>query len=126
MDTRALKALCAGFPGATSLLHRAPANVLSYKVGGRTFAYFKTSAPERWRFSVQVTPERFLELTAVPGIKPARFMARWRWVTIVDVRSVPQDYLRELVAWSYAAAVGKLSRRQQRLLQPQASPPGTA
>jgi predicted DNA-binding protein (MmcQ/YjbR family) len=116
MDTRRLKALCAGFPGATTLLHQAPVNVLSYKVGGRTFAYFKTSEPERWRFSIKVTPERFIELTDVPGIKPARFMGRWRWVTVVDVRSVPGDYLRELVDWSYRDAVARLSRKQQRLL----------
>jgi len=30
-------------------------------VGGKKFAYFKTSNPERWRFSVKVTPARFVE-----------------------------------------------------------------
>ena len=117
MDTPKLKVLCGRFPGATTLLHREPVNVLSYKVGGKTFAYFKTSEPERWRFSIKVTPERFIELTDVPGIKPARFMGRYRWVTIVDVRNVPEDYLRELVEWSYQTAVATLSRKRQRLLQ---------
>lgn len=116
MDTRQLKAFCGRFAGAQTLLHREPVNVLSYKAGGKTFAYFKTSEPERWRFSIKVTPERFIELTDVPGIKPARFMGRYRWVTIVDVRSVPEDYLRELVEWSYRAAVATLSRKRQRLL----------
>ncbi len=118
MDTRGLKAFCGRFPGAETRLHRDPVNVLSYQVGGRTFAYFKTSEPERWRFSVRVTPERFLELTDVPGIKPARYMGRWRWITIVDVRGVPEDYLRELVDWSYRDAFGRLSRKRQRQLQP--------
>jgi predicted DNA-binding protein (MmcQ/YjbR family) len=111
MDVDAVKAHCAALPGATSKLFEPPMNVLSYKVGGKTFAYFKTSEPERWRFSVRVTPERFLELTSVPGMKPARFMARYHWVTIVDVRSVPPDYLRELIAWSYEHALGGLSKR---------------
>jgi predicted DNA-binding protein (MmcQ/YjbR family) len=53
----------------------------------------------------------------VPGIRPARYMGRYRWVTIVDVRAVPEEYLRELVEWSYRAAVASLSKTRQRQLQ---------
>lgn len=113
MDTTQLKKFCATFPGAVQTLHGHPSNILTYAVGGKTYAYFKTSEPERWRFSIKVTPERFLELTGVPGIKPARWMGRFRWVTIVDVRGVPADYLRELVEWSYQEALGKLSRKRR-------------
>lgn len=45
----------------------------------KTFAYFKTSAPARYR-------------------------GRWHWVTIVKVEAFPAAYLRELVAWSYHRA----------------------
>jgi predicted DNA-binding protein (MmcQ/YjbR family) len=113
MDVDAVKAHCAGLPGATTTRFDDPINVLSCKVGRKTFAYFKTSEPERWRFSVRVTPERFLELTSVPGMKPARYMARYHWVTIVDVRTVPADYLCDLIAWSYAHALGGLSKRSR-------------
>ena len=110
MDTRRLKDLCSRFPGATSRLHGPPGNVLVYSVGGKTFAYFKASDPEKWRFSIRVTADRFVELTDVPGIKPARYMGRYHWVTIVDVRSVPAEYLGELVEWSYQKALGSLSK----------------
>jgi predicted DNA-binding protein (MmcQ/YjbR family) len=110
MDTTRLKALCSRFPGATSRLHGDPDNVLSYSVGGKTFAYFKTSNPEKWRFSIRVSANRFVELTDVPGIKPARYRGRYHWVTIVDVRSVPAGYLGELVEWSYRKALGSLSK----------------
>ncbi|QSX77755.1 MmcQ/YjbR family DNA-binding protein [Agrilutibacter solisilvae] len=113
MDTDGLKAWCAGFPGAQAKLLPAPSNVLLYQVLGKQFAYFKTSEPERWRFSVRVTPDRFLELTDVPGVKPARYMARFHWVTIVDVAAFDEDYLRELVAWSYRRAVDALPKGQQ-------------
>jgi predicted DNA-binding protein (MmcQ/YjbR family) len=113
MDVKGLKAHCSRFPGATSRVYGPPGNVLVYSVGGKQFAYFKLSDPEMWRFSIRVTPERFLELTDVPGIKPARYMARFHWVTIVDVRSVPERYLKELVGWSYHKALGSLSRAQQ-------------
>jgi predicted DNA-binding protein (MmcQ/YjbR family) len=46
-----------------------------------------------------------------------RYMGRYHWVTIVDVRSVPAEYLGELVEWSYQKALGSLSRtRRDRLL----------
>jgi len=113
MDTSALKRYCASFPAAEKTLHGEPSNILVYSVGGKTFAYFKTSEPERWRFSFRATPERFVELTDQPGIKPARWMGRWYWVTIVDVQRVPEGYLRELVAWSYRRALGTLSRKRR-------------
>ena len=113
MDTRALKSYCARFPGATERTLEPPYNILLYEVGGRQFAYFKLSEPEKWRFSFRATPDRFLELTGMPGIKPARYMARFHWVTVVDVRSVPAGYLRELVAWSYDKALGSLSIARQ-------------
>ena len=34
-------------------------------------------------------------------------------VTVVDVQRMPADYLRELVAWSYQHALGKLSRKRR-------------
>lgn len=111
MDITAVKELCSSLTGATSRLFGPPSNVLVYYASGRKFAYFKTSEPEQWRFSIRTTPERFLELTDVPGIKPARYLARFHWVTIVNVSSVPEHYLRELIAWSHARAVTRPPRR---------------
>jgi predicted DNA-binding protein (MmcQ/YjbR family) len=113
VNTQTLKKLCASFPGAVETLYPAPSNVLVYTVGGKTFAYFKTSDPEKWRFSVRVFPERFLELTDTPGIRPARYMGRFHWVTIVKVESMPERYLTELVQWSYWKAFGALTRKKQ-------------
>lgn len=87
-----------------------PSNILVYAVGDKKFAYFKTSEPERWRFSIRVSPERFVELTDVPGIKPARYMGRFHWITIVHPNSLPPKYLVELIDWSYHKALGSLSR----------------
>ena len=112
MDVDAVKAHCSEYPGSSSKLFGHPSNVLVYYVSGRKFAYFKTSEPEQWRFSICTSPERFLELTSVPGIKPARYMAKFRWVTIVDVSSVPADYLQELIDWSYAKALKGRSKRR--------------
>jgi predicted DNA-binding protein (MmcQ/YjbR family) len=101
VDRRRLKAFCLRFPGAVATRYGEPANILTYSTRGKTFAYFKTSSPERWRFSVRVAPDRFLALVDMPGVKPARYRGRWHWITIVKVEAFPADYLRELVAWSY-------------------------
>jgi predicted DNA-binding protein (MmcQ/YjbR family) len=116
MNTEALKNFCKRLPGATERWHAAPSNVLVYSVGDKNFAYFKTSEPEQWRFSLRTTPERFLELTDRPGIKPARYMGRYHWVTIVEVANFPEPYLIELVQWSYRKALGALSKAKRTAL----------
>ncbi len=120
MNVAQLKARCTKFAGASETLHGAPSNILVYAVGAKTFAYFKTSEPERWRFSMRVTPDRFLELTDRPGVKPARYMGRFHWITIVEVDKFPADYLIELLDSSYRRAFESLSKAKQRAV---AAPP---
>jgi predicted DNA-binding protein (MmcQ/YjbR family) len=113
MNVEELKTFCRSFAGATETLHGAPSNILTYSVGGKNFAYFKTSEPQKWRFSVRVSPDRFVELTGVPGVKPARYMGRFHWVTIEKVGQFPEPYLVELVEWSYRKALGALSKAKR-------------
>lgn len=122
MNTAQLRKFCGRFPAASERLHEHPSNVLVYSVGGKHFAYFKTSEPERWRFSLWVGAEQFVALTDVPGIKPARYMGRYHWITIVDVQRMPVPFLKELVTGAYHKALGSLSKtRRARLpLGPQA------
>ena len=93
MNVAQLKEFCRGFPCATETLYGEPSNFLVYSVGTRKFACFKTSHPEKWRFSMRVEPSRFIELTDVPGVKPARYRGRFHWVTIVNVSTFPAEYL---------------------------------
>ena len=97
MNVPQLKKFCRNLPGANERLLRDPYNILVYSLDDRNFAYFKTSHPEMWRFSIKVSPDRFVELTGVPGVKPARYRSRYHWITIVDVGSFPAGYLKELV-----------------------------
>ncbi len=116
VNIKQLQQFCRSLPGANERLLGAPSNILVYSLLDINFAYFKTSEPERWRFSIKVTPSRFVELTDQPGVKPARYRGRYHWVTIVDVASFPADYLRELVTWSHVHALGKLPLSRRRLL----------
>ena len=104
MQLSELNHFCLSLPGATQATLAKPSNVHYFCIGKKQFAYYKTSEPEKGRFSLRVSPERFLELTDQSGIKPARYMGRWHWITIVDVASVQEQHLTELVSWSYEAA----------------------
>jgi predicted DNA-binding protein (MmcQ/YjbR family) len=106
MNVAQVKRFCRDLPGAVEVDSGEPYNWLVYSVRGRKFAYFKTSEPERWRFSVRVSPQRFVELTEQPGVKPARYRGRYGWITIVRVAAFPADYLRELVIASFERARG--------------------
>jgi predicted DNA-binding protein (MmcQ/YjbR family) len=113
MNVSQLKNFCRGLPNATETLYGEPYNFLVYSVRGKKFAYFKTSQPERWRFSVRVTPDRFVELTDMAGVKPARYRGRFGWITIVKVESFPAAYLKDLVRSSYRRASSPSRRTRQ-------------
>jgi predicted DNA-binding protein (MmcQ/YjbR family) len=113
LNVAKVKKYCTSLTGVHERLSGEPSNVLVYKVGIKKFAYFKTSDPEKWRFSLKVSKDRFLELTDQPGIKPARYMHRFYWVTIVNVNAMSPEYLTELINWSYDAAFSALSKKKQ-------------
>ncbi|MBP6534461.1 MAG: MmcQ/YjbR family DNA-binding protein [Arenimonas sp.] len=116
MDVDQVRAYCSQMPGAESRLYGPPSNFLSYMVFGRQFAYFKTSDPEKWRFSFRTATGAFLELTDIPGFKPARYMGRFHWVTVIKVNAVPEAYLKSLIDWSYQKALSGLSKRKQSVI----------
>ena len=116
MNVKQLQKFCRVLPGTNERLLPDPYNILVYSLDKINFACFKTSAPERWRFSIKVTPPRFVELTDIAGVKPARYRGRYHWVTIVDVADFPAGYLRELVAWSHGYALDRLSRARRRVV----------
>jgi len=116
MNVEQLKTFCMSLAGTSINEYNDSRNLLSYALDDKKFAYFKTSDPERWRFSIRVSPERFLELTDQDGIKPARYMHRFHWISIVNVVSIDEDYLKELITYSYHKAMSSLSKKRQKEL----------
>ena len=126
MNTKQLQNFCRNLSGSNERLLPDPYNILVYSLDKTNFAYFKTSEPEKWRFSIKVSPDRFLELTGVSNVKPARYRGRYHWITIVDVRNFPAAYLRELVVWSHAHALQGLSVARRRALHSLDVSPGNS
>jgi predicted DNA-binding protein (MmcQ/YjbR family) len=83
---------------------------LLFKVGGKMFA-ITSLGPEGVRLSFKSTPEKFAELTEVPGVIPAPYMARNFWVALERWDAVRRGELEELIRESYQLVLQKLPKK---------------
>lgn len=85
---------------------------LLFKIGGKMFA-ITTLGPEGVRLSVKSTPEKFYELTEIPGVIPAPYMARNFWVALERWDALRRSEMEELIRESYQLVFAKLPKRKQ-------------
>jgi predicted DNA-binding protein (MmcQ/YjbR family) len=82
-------------------------------VGGRMF-FVGGPEPGRWTgCSFKVDDHRFLELSGLPGLAPAPYLARHHWVQLSDPKALPLAELKALVERSHALVLAKLPKKQQ-------------
>jgi predicted DNA-binding protein (MmcQ/YjbR family) len=106
--------LCRSFAGATEDTKWGADLVFS--VGEKMFAV--TSLDDDTKgISFKVDDDRFLELTDRPGIIPAPYLARAKWVYIEDLKSVSDAEAAELLKRSYELVFAKLTKKLQREIQ---------
>lgn len=113
MDFEAAKVICRGFAGSTEDIKWGVDAVFS--VGGKMYAVTGSEAPASG-ISFKVEDERFLELTDRPGIIPAPYLARARWVKIVSADALGEQEAAELLRRSYELVFAKLTKKLQREL----------
>ena len=114
MDFEAAKNLCRTFPGCTEDIKWEHDTVFS--VGGKMFAATNAAAPAEG-FSFKVDDERFLELTDRPGIVPAPYLARAKWVYVTAQAHLDDAEAAALLRRSYELVFAKLTRKLQREIQ---------
>jgi predicted DNA-binding protein (MmcQ/YjbR family) len=118
MDFEAAKAVCRGFAGSTEDIKWGCDAVFS--VGGKMFAVAGTpvtgSEAPASGISFKVEDERFLELTDRPGIIPAPYLARARWVKVDRAEALSDREAAELLRRSYELVFAKLTKKLQREL----------
>lgn len=85
---------------------------LLFKIGGKMFA-ITTLTPVGVRLSVKSTPEKFAELTEIPGVIPAPYMARNHWVALERWDALRRNEMEELIRESYQLVFAKLPKRTQ-------------
>jgi predicted DNA-binding protein (MmcQ/YjbR family) len=90
---------------------------LVHSVGGKMFAVYLLDDRRVARScSFKVDAERFLELTAVPGVVPAPYLARAKWVQVTAPHGLAGADLDALLRRSHALVAAGLTKTLQREL----------
>ena len=105
-----VRAYWLGFPGAEENMQWG--NDLVLKVGSKMFAV-NCLEPARVCLSFKVTPGEFDELTERPGIIPAPYLARARWIALEDEDALPPAELKRLLRQSYDLVVAGLPKSKR-------------
>lgn len=110
MDIQAAKQLCRSFPGCVEDIKWG--DDLVFSVGTKMFAV-TGNAPDAGAISFKVEDERFLELTDRPGIVPAPYLARAKWVQVQQEAKLGNAEAAALLRRSYELVFAKLTRKLQ-------------
>jgi predicted DNA-binding protein (MmcQ/YjbR family) len=108
MNIDQLRKLCLSFPGVTEQIQWG--DDLLFKVGGKMFAVTRLEPAKVW-LSLKANPEHFAELTERPGIIPAPYLARAKWIALESADAVPDAELSQLLRESYELVRAKLPRK---------------
>ena len=113
MDVDQLRKICLAFPGATEQIQWG--DDLLFKVAGKMFA-ITPLIPAPVCLSFKVTPENFTELTERPGIIPAPYLARAKWIALESRDALTPSELTPLLRASYDLVVAQLPRKTRESL----------
>ncbi|MGB7467168.1 MAG: MmcQ/YjbR family DNA-binding protein [Candidatus Acidiferrum sp.] len=110
MNIDQLREICLSFGGATEQIQWG--DDLVFKVAGKMFAVTPLVPGYNW-LALKASPEGFAELTERPGIVPAPYLARAKWVAIETPNVLDAAEVATLLQTSYDLVVAKLPRRTQ-------------
>jgi predicted DNA-binding protein (MmcQ/YjbR family) len=108
MNIEQLRKICLGFPAVTEQIQWG--DDLLFKVVGKMFAVASLEPARVW-LSLKVSPEDFAELTERPGIIPAPYLARAKWIALESSEALSPSELAPLLRTSYDLVVAKLPRK---------------
>jgi predicted DNA-binding protein (MmcQ/YjbR family) len=107
MTLDSLRSLCTSLPHVTEDIKWG--NDLCFSIGGKMFCVTGMSIP--LMISLKVKDEEFDELSNLPGIKPAPYVARYKWILIEDERVFSKPKWEFYIRQSYALVKSKLSKK---------------
>ncbi|MDX2220845.1 MAG: MmcQ/YjbR family DNA-binding protein [Burkholderiales bacterium] len=109
MNLKAVQNFCASLPAATGDVKWGIDYV--YSVGNKMFAVACPDNDGRAAVSFKVDAERFLELTDRAGFIPAPYLARAKWVQIIDLKQVGDAELKALLSRSHELVAAGLTKK---------------
>jgi predicted DNA-binding protein (MmcQ/YjbR family) len=107
MNLDQLRKICVDLPGVTEQIQWE--DDLVFKVAGKMFAVAPLEPARLW-LTLKADPEQFIELTERPGVVPAPYLARAKWIAIETPDALPPAEVEALLRKSYQLVVDKLPR----------------
>jgi predicted DNA-binding protein (MmcQ/YjbR family) len=107
-----VRRVCLSFPHATEQVQWE--DHLLFKIGGKMFAIASLEPAGVW-LSFKCAPEAFEELTDLPGVIPAPYLARAQWIALETEDALSTAELRRLLRNSYDLVVAKLPKKTRML-----------
>jgi predicted DNA-binding protein (MmcQ/YjbR family) len=108
-----IRDLCLSFPHTTEQIQWG--DDLVFKVAGKIHAITVLNPARIW-LCFKVSPEKFAELTERPGIIPAPYLARAKWIALETRDALSPDELTLLLRESYDMVVAKLPKKTREAL----------
>ena len=109
MNIQQLTKLCMAWPGVTSDVKWG--NDLVFSVAGKMFAAICIEGSERGKIGFKVDDDLFLSITEQPGIIPAPYAARYKWVAVVEPKRYDKAWYERHVRRSYELVGAKLTKK---------------
>jgi predicted DNA-binding protein (MmcQ/YjbR family) len=85
---------------------------LVFKVGGKMFAVVPTEPGHLW-MSMKCSDDEFAELIERPGVIPAPYLARAKWVALESEDTLPRPDVQRLLREAHDLVFRKLPRKVQ-------------
>lgn len=86
-------------------------------VDSKMFAMFnRANSARAGQLHFKVEDDLFLALTEQPGIAPAMYLARAKWVTVIEPKRYTLNWYGGRLRCAYEIVAGKLSKKRQREL----------
>ena len=109
MNVQAIQKFCAALPHATGDVKWGVDQV--YSIGGRMFCVACVDSKKQSSVSFKVDDDLFLSYSDRDGFIPAPYMARAKWVQIIDLKKVSDAELKALIKRSYELVALKLTKK---------------
>jgi predicted DNA-binding protein (MmcQ/YjbR family) len=110
MNTAWVRKLCLALPHTTESVQWG--EHLVFKVGGKIYAIAALEPAAAW-LSFKTAPEEFANLTEIPGIIPAPYLARAQWIALETFDALPATELERLLKRAYDLIFARLPRKKQ-------------
>ena len=111
MNLDAFRTHCLSYPGATEQIQWGAD--LVFKVGGKMFAVAATDPGASHRVSFKCSDEGFSELIEHPGVVPAPYLARAKWVALETFDALGNREIKARLDEAYRIVFASLTKKAQ-------------